>query len=37
MLAAFEGKNSPYENVLRALGRILELISIDTAQEANHV
>ena len=37
MLAAFEGKNCPYENVLKALSRILELVSIDTAQEANHV
>ncbi len=37
MLAAFEGKNCPYENVLKALSRILELISIDMAKEANHV
>ena len=37
MLAAFEGKNSPYENVLKALRRILELASADTALEGNHV
>jgi nitrate reductase molybdenum cofactor assembly chaperone NarJ/NarW len=37
MLAAFEGKSSPYENVLKALGRILELTSSDTVQKANHV
>jgi nitrate reductase molybdenum cofactor assembly chaperone NarJ/NarW len=36
MLAAFEGKNSPYENVLKALTRILESASSDAAQEANH-
>jgi len=34
MLAAFEGKESPYEHVLKALSRILELASSDTAQEA---
>jgi nitrate reductase molybdenum cofactor assembly chaperone len=37
MLAAFEGRNSPYENVLKALSRILELVSSDPVQEANHV
>ena len=37
ILAAFEGKSSPYENVLKALGRTLELMTSDTAQEANHV
>ncbi len=36
MLAAFEGKESPYEGVLKALSRILELASSDTRQEANH-
>ena len=34
MLAAFEGKKSPYENLLKALSRILESASSDTAQEA---
>jgi len=37
MLAAFEGKQSPYENVLKALSRILELMTSGTAQEAHHV
>ena len=37
MLAAFEGKNSPYENVLKGLSRILEVISSDTSQEGHHV
>ncbi len=37
MLAAFEGKNSPYENVFKALSRILEVISSDTSQEGHHV
>lgn len=36
MLAAFEGKNSPYEKVLKALSRILESVPSDTAQGANH-
>lgn len=34
MLAGFEGKESPYEHVLKALSRILESASSDTAQEA---
>ncbi|MEJ2010149.1 MAG: nitrate reductase molybdenum cofactor assembly chaperone [Acidobacteriota bacterium] len=37
MLAAFEGKGSPYEKVLKALSPILELASSDSGQEANHV
>lgn len=36
MLAAFEGKKSPYANVLKALSRILELASSGPSPEANH-
>lgn len=37
MLAAFEGKQSPYESVLRALTRILQCALSKPAEEANHV
>jgi nitrate reductase molybdenum cofactor assembly chaperone len=37
MQTAFEGKNSPYESVLRALSRILESMTNETTQEAHHV
>lgn len=37
MLAAFEGKNSPYEDVLKALRRILKSALSNSAEEANHV
>jgi nitrate reductase molybdenum cofactor assembly chaperone len=37
MLAAFDSRTSPYESVLKALGRILELTTSDSAQEGNHV
>ena len=37
MLAAFEGKNSPFENVLRALSRVLQSALSNSAGEANHV
>lgn len=37
MLAAFEGKNNPYESVLKALGRILELTTSATAREVGNV
>ena len=36
MLAAFEGKNSPYESALKALSLILELMTRATMQEAHH-
>lgn len=37
MLAAFEGKDSPYESVLRAINRILESAASGPAGEANDV
>jgi nitrate reductase molybdenum cofactor assembly chaperone NarJ/NarW len=36
MLAAFEGKASPYENVLKALHRILDAATSDTPPEPDH-
>jgi nitrate reductase molybdenum cofactor assembly chaperone NarJ/NarW len=37
MLTAFEGKENPYESVLRALTRVLESALSNPAEEANNV
>ncbi len=37
MLAAFEGKQSPYEKVVRALSRVLKSPLSSSTAEANHV